>query len=87
MLRPGYLMMPFLLCGKSVLQSSLIFQIQQAQAIKTETELMRRSMSELNSKGHGMTMGALYWQLNDIWQGASWASLGKLNDKERWGVA
>ena len=50
-------------------------QINQAMAIKTETELYRRGRSLLTSDGQGITMGALYWQLNDIWQGASWASL------------
>lgn len=50
-------------------------QIHQAVAIKTETEFYRRAMSELNEKGEGYTSGALYWQLNDIWQGASWASI------------
>lgn len=48
----------------------------QAQCIKTETEFYRFSQSEIiNGEGH--TMGALYWQLNDIWQAPSWASLGK----------
>lgn len=47
-------------------------------AIKTETEFYRRAMSELNEKGEGYTSGALYWQLNDIWQGASWASIGTI---------
>lgn len=48
----------------------------QAQCVKTETEFYRRSRSEIvNRQGH--TMGALYWQLNDIWQAPSWASLGK----------
>uniref|UniRef100_A0A6J0UK86 Beta-mannosidase n=1 Tax=Pogona vitticeps TaxID=103695 RepID=A0A6J0UK86_9SAUR len=49
-------------------------QIMQAQCIKTETEFYRRSQSEIVN-GEGRTMGALYWQLNDIWQGPSWSSL------------
>nr|XP_019594486.1 PREDICTED: beta-mannosidase isoform X2 [Rhinolophus sinicus] len=49
-------------------------QVMQAQCVKTETEFYRRSRSEIvNGEGH--TMGALYWQLNDIWQAPSWASL------------
>ncbi|XP_076069531.1 beta-mannosidase isoform X2 [Oratosquilla oratoria] len=50
-------------------------QVHQAVAIKTETEFYRRGMSSLNENGEGFTMGALYWQLNDIWQGASWSSI------------
>lgn len=50
-------------------------QIHQAVAIKVETEIYRRWMSEINEKGEGYTSGALYWQLDDIWQGASWASI------------
>ncbi|XP_036046975.1 beta-mannosidase isoform X2 [Onychomys torridus] len=49
-------------------------QVMQAQCVKTETEFYMRSRSEIvNERGH--TMGALYWQLNDIWQAPSWASL------------
>ncbi|XP_066487821.1 beta-mannosidase-like [Tiliqua scincoides] len=49
-------------------------QIAQAQCIKLQTEFYRRSRSEIiNGEGH--TMGALYWQLNDIWPAPSWASL------------
>lgn len=51
-------------------------QVMQAQCVKTETEFYRRSRSEIVD-GEGHTMGALYWQLNDIWQAPSWASLGK----------
>ncbi|KAJ4448986.1 hypothetical protein ANN_00378 [Periplaneta americana] len=50
-------------------------QIYQAMAIKTETENYRRWRSTLLSDGQGLTMGALYWQLNDIWQAPSWASI------------
>ncbi|NXN94233.1 MANBA mannosidase, partial [Rhinopomastus cyanomelas] len=49
-------------------------QVMQAQCIKMETEFYRFSQSEIvNGEGH--TMGALYWQLNDIWQAPSWSSL------------
>lgn len=50
-------------------------QLHQAMAIKTESEFYRRGWSGLNDDGRGYTSGALYWQLNDIWQGASWASI------------
>ena len=50
--------------------------VYQAVSLKTETETYRRGMSMPDPvTGEGMTMGALYWQLNDIWQGASWASM------------
>ncbi|XP_006893154.1 PREDICTED: beta-mannosidase [Elephantulus edwardii] len=49
-------------------------QVMQAQCVKVETEFYLRSRNEIvNGEGH--TMGALYWQLNDIWQAPSWASL------------
>jgi len=50
-------------------------QVYQAVSLKTESEHYRRYRSTINSKGEGFTMGALYWQLNDIWTGASWTSL------------
>ena len=40
-------------------------------SIKTETEVYRRGMVD----GSPQTMGALYWQLNDIWPGPSWSSI------------
>ncbi len=39
----------------------------QAEAIKNAAEHFRRH--------RGRCMGAVYWQLNDIWPGASWASI------------
>ena len=49
-------------------------QITQAMAMKTETEFYRRNR-DIDHTGRGNTMGALYWQLNDIWQAPSWASI------------
>ncbi|KAM6912817.1 beta-mannosidase [Xenentodon cancila] len=51
-----------------------ITQVMQAQCVKTQTEFYRRSRSEI-IEGKGFTMGALYWQLNDIWQAPSWSSI------------
>ena len=50
-------------------------QLSQAMAIKTETEFYRRNRAIDPKTGEGFTMGALYWQLNDIWEGPSWSSL------------
>ena len=45
--------------------------------MKTETEHYRRWQNRLDEKGRGNTMGAMYWQLNDIWQAPTWSSIGK----------
>jgi hypothetical protein len=46
-------------------------QIQQALCYQTAIRTWRRG----KNFRLGMTMGVLYWQLNDIWQGSSWSSV------------
>lgn len=53
-------------------------QVMQAQCVKAQTEFYLRSRTELID-GKGRTMGALYWQLNDIWQAPSWSSIGEFS--------
>lgn len=50
-------------------------QLTQAIAIKTETEFYRRNRFIDPDTKLGKTMGALYWQLNDVWQAPSWSSI------------
>ncbi len=52
-------------------------QVYQAMSIKTEAEVYLRWQGALNALGEGHTMGALYWQLNDIWQAPTWSSIGQ----------
>lgn len=40
-------------------------QVHQAMAIRIQTEFYRRNR-QVNDNGQGLTLGALYWQLNDI---------------------
>ncbi|CAG9764678.1 unnamed protein product [Ceutorhynchus assimilis] len=50
-------------------------QVYNSQAIKVETEHYRRYRSYLTDDGRGYTMGALYWQLNDVWVAPTWSSI------------
>lgn len=52
-----------------------VSQLTQAIAIKTETEFYRRNRFIDPETKLGKTMGALYWQLNDVWQAPTWSSI------------
>lgn len=57
-------------------------QISQAIALKTETEVYRIGKGNFIN-----TMGALYWQLNDVWIAPSWSSIefnGNLKFVHHW---
>jgi beta-mannosidase len=48
-----------------------ISQLQQSRCYETAINYWRSLRSDHNAQ----TMGILYWQLNDIWEGPSWASM------------
>jgi len=55
-------------------QTIYLSQMAQMMCVRTETEHYRRYIGVLDEDGRGMNMGALYWQLNDVWQAPSWSS-------------
>ncbi|KAJ8934145.1 hypothetical protein NQ314_013555 [Rhamnusium bicolor] len=55
--------------------SSNYYKILHAFSTKIQTEHYRRYRSSLDNQGRGYTMGALYWQLNDVWVAPTWASI------------
>ena len=54
----------------------------QALCVQSQTEFYMKNRNELDSDGLGLTMGALYWQLNDAWQAPTWSSIGKFLERK-----
>jgi len=44
--------------------------------MRIQTEWYRKHRSTLLEDGRGLIMGALYWQLNDVWPAPTWSSIG-----------
>ncbi|KAG7390066.1 hypothetical protein PHYBOEH_007174 [Phytophthora boehmeriae] len=57
--------------GQRIESYLYLTQIQQSLCYQTAIRTWRRG----KNADLGMTMGILYWQLNDIWQGSSWSSI------------
>ncbi|KAH6929670.1 hypothetical protein HPB50_003811 [Hyalomma asiaticum] len=55
-------------------QSLRYSQIYQAMGVKTQAEHYRRQRLAVR-RSQGLTMGAVYWHLNDVWQAPSWSSI------------
>ncbi|XP_050296171.1 beta-mannosidase-like [Anthonomus grandis grandis] len=57
--------------------SAMIYlsEVYAAQAMRMQTEHYRRYRSYLTEDGRGMTMGAMFWHLNDVWVAPSWSSI------------
>lgn len=56
-------------------QQLWLTQLNQALGYKAEIEHFRRIRTDCSDTVPGCNMGRMYWQTNDIWQGASWASV------------
>ncbi|XP_066904163.1 beta-mannosidase [Halyomorpha halys] len=61
--------------AKKITDIIYLSQINQAMSMKAESERYRRLKSILLDSNEGYTMGALYWQIDDIWQAPSWSSI------------
>uniref|UniRef100_H2YWC6 Uncharacterized protein n=1 Tax=Ciona savignyi TaxID=51511 RepID=H2YWC6_CIOSA len=60
-------------CTEDFINTIYLTQVMQGLCYKAQTEFYRRARNHL-FKGAGHTMGALYWQLNDIWEAPTWSS-------------
>lgn len=65
------------LAGRSFDMYLYLTTLQQARCYETAVNRWRqiRGIPSSLTPSSGYTMGILYWQLNDIWQGPSWASM------------
>nr|CAI5847149.1 unnamed protein product [Callosobruchus analis] len=66
--------------NEKYIESVIYFsQIIQALATKVQTEYYRLHRNVIHPDGRGNTMGALYWQLNDVWVAPTWSGIGDID--------